>query len=95
MIDINKLIGIGVTLLLVGFFAGIEIAFVSANKLSIELKKKQGLRSGRILSQFMESPAKFGGQYLTYVLWAIPPDGRPVNLGEVVLNESNHGEFDD
>src|SRR6185369_17365087 len=64
VIDVNKLIGIGVTLLFVGFFAGIEIAFVSANKLSIELKKKQGLRSGRILSQFMEAPAKFIGTTL-------------------------------
>ena len=27
---------------------------------------------------------KFGGQYLTYVLWAITPEGRPVNLGEVL-----------
>ena len=64
VIDVNKLIGIGVTLLFVGFFAGIEIAFVSANKLSIELKKKQGLRSGLILSQFMEAPAKFIGTTL-------------------------------
>ncbi|HEY1578078.1 MAG TPA: OmpA family protein [Terracidiphilus sp.] len=26
----------------------------------------------------------FGTEYLTYVLWAITPDGRPVNLGEVL-----------
>ena len=31
----------------------------------------------------MEPADKFGPQYLTYVLWAITPDGRPVNLGEV------------
>ena len=30
------------TLLFIGFFAGYEIAFVTANRLSIELKKKQG-----------------------------------------------------
>ena len=42
------LIGIIVAFMLVGFFAGIEVAFVSANKLPIELKKKQGLRSGKI-----------------------------------------------
>jgi outer membrane protein OmpA-like peptidoglycan-associated protein len=30
--------------------------------------------------------AKFGGQYLTYVLWAVTPEGRPVNLGEVLPN---------
>ncbi len=29
-------------------------------------------------------PTRFGAQYLTYVLWAITPEGRPVNLGEVV-----------
>jgi outer membrane protein OmpA-like peptidoglycan-associated protein len=28
----------------------------------------------------------FGPEYLTYVLWAISPEGRPVNLGEVVPN---------
>lgn len=47
---------IGVSLLLAGFFTGIEVAFISANKISIELKKKQGLKSGRILSEFLESP---------------------------------------
>jgi putative hemolysin len=55
---------IGVALLMTGFFAGIEVAFVSANKISIELKKKQGLRSGRILSDFLDSPAKFIGTTL-------------------------------
>jgi putative hemolysin len=55
---------IGVALLLTGFFAGIEVAFVSANKISIELKKKQGLKSGRILSDFLDSPAKFIGTTL-------------------------------
>ncbi|MDX2049016.1 MAG: hemolysin family protein [Chitinophagaceae bacterium] len=62
--DILLFIGIGVSLLLAGFFSGMEVAFVSANKLPIELKKKQGLRSGRILSGFMESPARFIGTTL-------------------------------
>ena len=30
----------------------------------------------------------FGGQYLTYVLWAITPEGRAVNLGEVLPGEN-------
>jgi outer membrane protein OmpA-like peptidoglycan-associated protein len=31
------------------------------------------------------SPANgFGNEYLTYVLWAITPEGRPINLGEVL-----------
>ncbi|MCW3081386.1 hemolysin family protein [Segetibacter sp.] len=53
-----------ITIIFIGFFAGIEIAFVTANKLSIELKKKQGKLSGIILSRFMEEPAKFIGTCL-------------------------------
>lgn len=53
-----------VTLVFIGFFAGMEIAFVTANKLSIELKKKQGKYSGIILSKFMEEPARFIGTCL-------------------------------
>jgi outer membrane protein OmpA-like peptidoglycan-associated protein len=30
-----------------------------------------------------------GAEYLTYVLWAITPEGRPTNLGEILLNGSN------
>jgi CBS domain containing-hemolysin-like protein len=58
MINLFVLIGL---LLLLGFFAGVEIAFVSANKLSIELKKKQGRRSGILLSQLLEKPWAFVG----------------------------------
>jgi len=51
-------------LLFIGFFAGIEIAFVSANKLSIELKRKQGTTAGRIWGQFADHPARFIGMTL-------------------------------
>lgn len=64
MTELYTLIWIGVTLILIGFFAGYEIAFVSANRLSIELKKKQGKKSGIILSRFMEHPARFIGTCL-------------------------------
>src|ERR1051326_27841 len=60
----SLLIGIGVMLLLIAFFAGIEIAFISANRLGIELKKKQGKRSGIIMSRFMEQPSRFLGTCL-------------------------------
>jgi CBS domain containing-hemolysin-like protein len=53
-----------ITVIFIGFFAGMEIAFVTANKLSIELKKKQGKLSGIILSRFMEEPARFIGTCL-------------------------------
>jgi outer membrane protein OmpA-like peptidoglycan-associated protein len=33
----------------------------------------------------LQAPTTFGGEYLTYVMWAISPEGRPVNLGEVLV----------
>ena len=32
------------------------------------------------------APSQFGSEYLTYVLWAISPEGRPKNLGEILLD---------
>lgn len=39
--------------------------------------------------QGMDDATKFGLEYLTYVLWAVSPEGRAVNLGEVTLDHSN------
>jgi outer membrane protein OmpA-like peptidoglycan-associated protein len=36
-----------------------------------------------------DEPSAFGGEYLTYIMWAISPEGRPVNLGEVLVG-GNH-----
>ncbi|MBI3136546.1 MAG: HlyC/CorC family transporter [Bacteroidetes bacterium] len=44
-----------ICLLFSAFFSGAEIAFVSANKLKIELDRKQGLLSGRILTFFVKN----------------------------------------
>lgn len=64
MFDVNTLIWFLLTILLMGFFAGIEMAFYSANRLSIELRKKQGLASGHILDQFVDHPVRFLGTTL-------------------------------
>ena len=39
------------------------------------------------------SPTRFGPEYLTYVLWAISPEGRPVNLGELVADPSDKAKI--
>ncbi|MEJ0054854.1 MAG: DUF21 domain-containing protein [Bacteroidota bacterium] len=46
------------------FFSGIEIAFLSANRLQIELQGKQGTWSGKIMSHFMQNPSRFIGTTL-------------------------------
>lgn len=42
----------------------------------------------------LEPVSKFGGQYLTYVLWAVTPQGRSVNLGELVPNNDGKSKID-
>ena len=37
----------------------------------------------------LEAPTRFGREYLTYVLWAITPDGHPKNLGEILPGSSD------
>ncbi len=63
----HLLLYILICILLIGFFAGTEIAFISANKLNIELRKKQGKFSGQILARFMENPSEFIGTSLVGV----------------------------
>jgi putative hemolysin len=57
--DWIALIAIIASLLLIGFFAGIEIAFISANKLSIELNRKQGTKAGKVWGYYADHPARF------------------------------------
>jgi len=58
MIDTESIVIIG-SLLLSAFFSGMEIAFVSTNKIYLELeKKKQGIVP-KILTHITESPSKF------------------------------------
>jgi len=62
--DWTALIAIIASLILIGFFSGIEIAFVSANKLSIELNRKQGTYSGKIWGAYSDKPTRFIGTTL-------------------------------
>jgi outer membrane protein OmpA-like peptidoglycan-associated protein len=42
----------------------------------------------------MQKPTTFGPEYLTYVMWAISPEGRPVNLGEVLIGGNDRSKLD-
>lgn len=53
------LVVIGITLLCSAFFSGMEIAFVSANRLKIELDKNRGTASARILAYFVKNTSNF------------------------------------
>lgn len=71
--------GIGLTLIFIGFFTGLETAFASMNRFSVELKKKQGHASGRILSAFAEQPGRFIGVSLVGITISVVLYGLMVN----------------
>ena len=60
----NNYIIIALTLASSAFFSGMEIAFVSSNKLRVELEKGKGLLSGRLVSGFIHHPSRFIGAML-------------------------------
>ncbi len=41
----------------------------------------------------LQAPTIFGNEYLTYVLWAISPEGRAVNLGEVLVGDNHRSKL--
>lgn len=62
--DVLVIVFLSLAILLIAFYSGIEVAFATANRLNIELKKKQGIGSGILLSGFFESPSRFIGTVL-------------------------------
>jgi len=57
------------------------------------VEAKQGITSIEAKVEKLGQPGKLGTQFLTYVLWAISPDGRTVNLGEMLVNEDGKAEL--
>ncbi len=68
-------------------FAGTDL-MPSADGVA-QVNSKQG--AIEIEAEFgnLQKPTTFGTEYLTYILWAISPEGRAVNLGEVLVG-GNH-----
>ncbi|MBU3713556.1 MAG: DUF21 domain-containing protein, partial [Ferruginibacter sp.] len=54
-----SILAIVFSIILIGFLSGIELIFLSANKLSLELNKKKGTFSGKTWGGFSEKPTKF------------------------------------
>lgn len=74
-------------------FAGTSLLAGAKGEATVE--NKQG--STRIHASFKHlTPAStgFGPPYLTYVLWAITPDGRPDNLGEIIPNHDGNADIE-
>jgi outer membrane protein OmpA-like peptidoglycan-associated protein len=68
-------------------FHGTELAAGASGEAKVESKSNRIEIDAKFDS--LEEATKFGLEYLTYVLWAVSPQGRAVNLGEVVLNHGS------
>jgi outer membrane protein OmpA-like peptidoglycan-associated protein len=66
-------------------FAGTALMARAEGQADVE--NKQGRTQVKAKFEGMVSPSQFGPEYLTYVLWAVSPEGRPLNLGEVVMKD--------
>ena len=65
-------------------FRGTEL--LPAGKGEAKVESKQGYIEVEVEFGGLEPATKNGAEYLTYVLWAVTPEGRTSNLGEVLLN---------
>jgi hypothetical protein len=58
------------------------------------VEAKTGAVNIRAKLERLGAPQQFGAEYLTYVLWAVSPEGQTDRLGEVITNANNEGKLD-
>jgi len=63
--DIVVIIAIIIAIFFLSFYSGIEVAFSRANRLGIELAKKQGSTAGVLISRLLDEPVRFIGTVIT------------------------------
>src|SRR5205823_6697851 len=68
-------------------FQATELLPGASGEAKVEAKKTNVSIDAKF--QSVEDATKFGLEYLTYVLWAISPEGRADSLGEVVIEKGN------
>jgi outer membrane protein OmpA-like peptidoglycan-associated protein len=73
-------------------FAGTNLMPAANGQAKVESKK--GYIEIEVEFGNLQKPTTFGNEYLTYILWAISPEGRAVNLGEVLVGGNHRSKLD-
>ena len=73
-------------------FAGTALMPEANGQAKVESKK--GYIEIEVEFGNLQNPTTFGNEYLTYVLWAISPEGRAVNLGEILVGDNHRSKVD-
>jgi hypothetical protein len=68
-------------------------ALMSSADGKAKVRSKRGTMEVEAEFGNLQSPTTFGTEYLTYVLWAISPEGRAVNLGEVLVGGNDRSKL--
>jgi outer membrane protein OmpA-like peptidoglycan-associated protein len=55
---------------------------------------KRGAMAIEVEFKGLDKPTSFGTEYLTYVMWAISPEGRSENVGEVLVGDNHRSKLD-
>ncbi len=73
-------------------FAGTALMPAANGQAKVESKK--GYIEIEVEFGNLQKPTTFGNEYLTYILWAISPEGRAINLGEILVGDNNRSKVD-
>jgi outer membrane protein OmpA-like peptidoglycan-associated protein len=73
-------------------FAGTDLMPQARGQAKVESKK--GYIEIEVEFANLDKPTTFGNEYLTYILWAISPEGRAVNLGEILVGDNHRSKVD-
>src|SRR6202035_275438 len=73
-------------------FAGTDLMPMARGQAKVESKK--GYIEIEVEFADLQKPTTFGNEYLTYILWAISPEGRAINLGEILVGNNHRSKVD-
>jgi outer membrane protein OmpA-like peptidoglycan-associated protein len=73
-------------------FQGTDLMRSARGEASVN--SKRGRMTIEVEFSDLDRPTAFGNEYLTYVLWAISPEGRAMNLGEVLVGDNRRSKLD-
>src|SRR5580765_3315663 len=73
-------------------FQGTDLMPAAAGQAKVE--SKRGALEIEAEFSGLDKPTTFGNEYLTYVLWAISPEGRQVNIGEVLVGDNHRSKLE-
>jgi outer membrane protein OmpA-like peptidoglycan-associated protein len=73
-------------------FRGTDLMPAAMGEAKVE--SKRGALEIKAEFSGLDRPTSFGNEYLTYVLWAISPEGRAENIGEVLVGDNHRSKLD-